>query len=59
MPSTCRSLRLSGGVWGCLGVGLCSSHGSPQTPAAPPPDLLVVVLLLLLLLLVLLRLTNV
>ena len=39
MPSTCRSLRLSGGVWGCLGAGLCSSHGSPQTPAAPPPEL--------------------
>jgi len=38
VPSTCRSLRLSGGVWGCLGAGLCSSHGSPQTPAAPPLD---------------------
>jgi hypothetical protein len=39
VPSTCRSLRLSGGVWGCLGAGLCSSHGGPQTPAAPPPEL--------------------
>jgi hypothetical protein len=57
MPSTCRSLRLSGGVWGCLGAGLCSSHGSPQTPAAPPLDYLL--LLLLLLLMLLLRLTNV
>ena len=39
VPSTSRSLRLSGGVWGCLGAGLCSSRGSPQTPAAPPPAL--------------------